>query len=48
MSINTRQYVLIVEYDTYSGNKTQIKRAGMDLEAFSLITNNHSDALFKL
>lgn len=43
MSINTRQYVQIVEYDTYSGTKIQIKWAVKDLEAFSMLTNNHSD-----
>lgn len=37
MSIETRQYVPIVEYGTYSENKTQIKQASVDLEAFSCL-----------
>ena len=37
MSIETRQYVPIVEYGTYSEKKPHIKQAGVDLEAFSCL-----------
>lgn len=44
----TKQYVLIAEYDTHSGMKTQMKQADTDLEASSLLTNDYSAVLCKL